>query len=126
MRRAVFLRLLVLLALSGCSVGGMGGFAGDAVGPSGTAAERRTDLETQQACRDRTNEMYEQRDRAQIYAPASSVNTPFSANYQPDVPSRGLSNQFAYERTRAECERAGIGAIEPPALNAAPPAATNR
>jgi len=134
MRRAVLLRLLALLALSGCSAVGMGGFSGDAVGPSatsggtagGTAAERRTDLETQQACRERTNEMYEQRDRAQIYAPASSVNTPFSANYQPDVPSRGLSDQFAYERTKAECERAGTGSIDQRAPNTTPPTANSR
>jgi hypothetical protein len=122
MRCAVFLRLLALLALSACSAGGMGGGGDSGVGPSGTAAERRTDLETQQACRDRTNELYEQRERAQIYAPASSVNTPFSANYQPDVPSRGLSGQFAYEQTKAECERAGTGSIDQRAPNAAPPA----
>jgi|HubBroStandDraft_1064217.scaffolds.fasta_scaffold23289_5 hypothetical protein len=125
MRCAVFLRLLALLALSACSAGGMGDGGGGALGPSGTAAERRTDLETQQACRDRTNEMYEQRDRAQIYAPASSVNTPYSANYEPDVPSRGLSEQFAYERTKAECERAGTGSIDQRAPNTAQPAANS-
>jgi hypothetical protein len=118
--------LLALLALSACSAGGMGDGGGYALGPSGTAAERRTDLETQQACRERTNEMYEQRDRAQIYAPASSVNTPYSANYQPDNPSRGLSDQFAYERTQAECERAGTGSIDQRAPNTVPPAATSR
>ncbi len=57
MRCAVFLRLLALLALSACSAGGMGGGGDSGIGPNGTAAERRTDLETQQACRDRTNEM---------------------------------------------------------------------
>jgi hypothetical protein len=126
MRRAVFFRLLALLALSACSAGGMGGGSDSGIGPSGTAAERRTDLETQQACRDRTNEMYEQRDRAEIYAPQSSVNTPFSANYQPDVPSRGLSGQFAYEQTKAECEREGTGSIDQRAPNTAQPAANSR
>jgi hypothetical protein len=94
---------LVMVALAGCSAGSLGG-GGDAVGPSGAAADQRVSLETQAACRERVNEMYAIRDRADIYAANPSVNTPFSANYQPDVPSRGLSKQFGYEQDRADCE----------------------
>ena len=114
MGRAVFRRLLApgvalaSLMLSACS-GGAGPFGGrassDAVGPSGMAAAGRTDLATQQACRRRVNEMYDIRERGDIYAANPSSNTPFSANSQVGVPSRGLSNQFAYEQTLAECER---------------------
>jgi hypothetical protein len=104
---------LVMLALTACSAGSLnpgGSVSSDAVGPSGTAAEKRTALETQQACRDRANEIVDKQRRPDIYAPNSSLNTPFSANFQPDVPSRGLSAQFAYERTAADCERnAGTG-----------------
>jgi len=98
-------RWLLILALSGCSAGSMGGPASsDAVGPSGAAADGRTSLETQVACRQRANEISEVRDRDQIYAANSSLNSPFSANFQPMVPSRGLSGQFAYEKTIADCE----------------------
>jgi hypothetical protein len=116
MSRAVFHRMLVsgvtpgvalvLLTLSACSSGLFGGrTSSDAVGPSGVAASGQTDLPTQQACRRRVNEMYDIRDRGEIYAANPSANTPFSANYLAGVPNRGLSNQFAYEQTLAECER---------------------
>ena len=105
---------LAMLVLTACSAGSLnpgGGVSSDAVGPSGTAAERRTALETQQACRDRANTIVDEQRRPDIYAPNSSLNTPFSANFQPDVPSRGLPAQFAYEKTEADCERnAGTGA----------------
>jgi hypothetical protein len=120
MSRAMIVRSLVLkaampwalLMMAACTAGSMsgGGTGWSSVGPSGTAAGGQTSLETQQACRQRTSEIYEKRERPQIYAANSSLNSPFSANYQPDVPSRGLSDQFAYERTNAECERnAGAG-----------------
>jgi hypothetical protein len=123
MSRAVLLRLPIMLALSACASGPMGG---DAVGPSGTASERRTDLETQMACRDRANQMYEQRDRARIYAPNTTANTPYSANSDLGVTSHGLSNQFAYEQTIAECERAGTGSTDTSAQTPAPPPAKGR
>lgn len=124
MSRALILRLLVPLALTAC---GSPGPSSDAVGPGGVAAERRVGLETQVACRDRANEMYERRERTAIYAANSSMNTPYSANYQPDIPSRELSSQFAYERTRAECERnAGNGNTDTVVPNMTPPAAKGR
>jgi hypothetical protein len=112
-----------VVMLSACSSGGMGGASDEAVGPSGTAASSQADLATQQACRQRVNEMYEVRDRGAIYTPNPSVNTPFSANYQPDVPSRGLSNQFSYDQSVAECEHnAATGADSSPLPLPAPPA----
>ncbi|MGD0434350.1 MAG: hypothetical protein ABSA58_24990 [Acetobacteraceae bacterium] len=99
---------LAMLALAACSPGSMnpgGGASSESVGPSGEAAENRTSLQTQQACRERANQIVDEQRRPDIYAPNSSLNTPFSANFQPDVPSRGLSGQFAYERTEADCER---------------------
>jgi hypothetical protein len=121
MSRAVILPLMAMLALSACSAGSMEpSFA--AVGPSGDAAQTRTDLATQTACRQRANEMYAQRDRARIYTANSSANTPYSANSSVGVPSQGLSGQFAYDQTIAECERnTGTGA-QLPDNPAAPPA----
>lgn len=114
---------LVALTLSACSAGSLGGgSSSSAVGPSGTAADQRATLATQAACRDQVNQMYEIRDRAEIYSPNPSVNTPFSANYQPDVPSRGLSQQFGYDQARADCEHsAATGGTDAP-----PPPATGR
>jgi hypothetical protein len=121
MSRAVVFSLMAMLALSACSAGSDGPSYG-AVGPSGDAAEARNDQATRAACRDRTNEMFDRRDRAQIYTPGSSVNTPFSANYQPGITSRGLPNQFDYERTVAECVRnSGTGAETPAIQPPAPP-----
>jgi hypothetical protein len=112
---------LLLLALAACSAGPMGGAGDNAVGPSGAAARGNTDLAIQQACRQRVNEMYEVRNRGDIYSSNPSVNTPFSANYQSDVPSRGLSNQFAYDQSLAECEHNAANGAEGPTV--APPAA---
>ncbi len=121
---------LAMLVLPACS-GGSSGTAGfGAPGPSGdTAASQPASLETQAACRQRVNEMFERRERAEIYAPASQMNTPFSANYTPDVPNRGLANQFFYEKTKSECERnagTGAGSINAVTPVSAPPAANRR
>jgi len=53
--------------------------------------------------------MYEVRDRGAIYTPNPSVNTPFSANYQPGIPDRGLSQIYERDSMVADCER-NIGA----------------
>ena len=134
MSRGIVVRSLVtglaVLALSACSAGPMGGASSDAVGPSGTAAQGRTTLDTQEACRQRVNEMVDKQNRPAIYAANSSLNTPFSANFQPMVTSRGLSGQFAYERAVADCEHNALAGpdVEAPALEttAAPPAAKGR
>jgi hypothetical protein len=111
---------LLVLMLAACSAGPMGGASDNAVGPSGAAAQGNTDLATQQACRQRVNEMYEVRDRGEIYAANPTVNSPFSANYQPDVPSRGLSNQFEYGQSLAECEHSTANGAEGPVFPPSP------
>jgi hypothetical protein len=72
--------------------------------------------------------MVEKQDRPAIYAANSSLNSPFSANFQPNVASRGLSDQFAYERSVTDCEHnAATGPdveTEAPAITA--PAAKGR
>jgi hypothetical protein len=88
-------------------MGGNDGPSSDAVGPAGAPAQGRTSLETQQACRRQINEMVDKQNRPAIYAANSSLNTPFSGNFQPSVSSRGLSGQFAYEQALADCERGG-------------------
>jgi hypothetical protein len=112
---------LAVLTLSACSAGPMGGTSSAAVGPSGTAAAGGADLATQQACRQRVNEMYEIRDRGDIYAANPSNNTPFSANSQVGVPSHGLSGQFAYDQSVAECERNAMSGAAPVAAPPSPP-----
>jgi len=124
MSRAAVLPLLALLALPACSSGpaDSGGLNWDAVGPSGGVSASRTSLETQQACRQRTSEMYDRRNRADIYAPNSSMNSPQSANYVEGVTSRGLSSQFGYEQAISDCERnSGTGAPLPEAMPAPAP-----
>jgi hypothetical protein len=119
MSRAAILPLMAMLALSACSAGSSGS---SAVGPSGDAGQSRPDLATQTACRQRANEMYEQRDRSRIYAANSAENSPSSANSYVGVPSRGLSEQFAYDQTISECERnTGTGAQLPDNPVAPPP-----
>ena len=131
MSPAAIVRLLAVLAVSACSSGSL---SGGAVGPSGSASgggmaggpepnnfsapfrggAQKVDLQTQAACRERANEIWEQQDRAEIYKPNSSVNTPFSANWEPDVPSRGLADQYAYGKTVADCERDSGGLTSGP------------
>jgi hypothetical protein len=112
---------LCLTALSSCSAGPMGGSSGGVVGPSGMAAQGQPSLEAQQACRQRANEIFDQRNRSDIYSAEPSVNTPFSANYQPNALSRGPSGQFAYEQTVADCERGGTSTRANTAAPAPPP-----
>jgi hypothetical protein len=90
MSRAVVLSLLAVLATAGCSASG---------------GSRQADLRTQNACRDRVSEIYESRNRGDIFAANSSMNSPLSANYESGPSSRGLSDQFAYGRMASDCER---------------------
>jgi hypothetical protein len=78
------------------------------------SAQAQADAATRAACRQRAEQAYEQRNRGQIYSTQSQVNTPYSANYVPDVPNRGLSDVFAHDRMVSDCVRnTGTGA-EPP------------
>ena len=111
MSRLVSFCLLFQLALGGCSSGPIGGPTGSTIGPSGEAGRPSAARETQIACRQRVNEMYDRRDRADLYTTNGFNNLPYSANYQSGISSRGLANQFDYERTRVECENtSGTGA----------------
>jgi hypothetical protein len=93
-----FVALLTVVALSGC----------DAPSPTGQA---QADSATRVACEKRAEQAYEQQNRAQIYAPQSQVNTPYSANYTPDVSNRGLSDLFVHDRMVSDCVRnTGTGA----------------
>ena len=98
--------LLGTIALSAC---------GDTLPRSGQA---RADAETTAACRHRADEIYDRQNRAEIYSPQSSVNTPFSGNYNPGLPDRNLSQLFAHDKLISDCVRnTGTGSerTQPPA-----------
>jgi hypothetical protein len=93
--------LLGALALSACDGAPLTGQA-------------KADAATQAACRQRADQTYEQQNRGQIYSPQSQVNMPYSANYVPDVPNRGLSDVFAHDRMISDCVRnTGTGTERP-------------
>lgn len=81
------------LALSAC--GGSPPLTGQA----------QADAETRAACEQRAEAVYTQQNRADIYSPPGSVNTPYSANYVPGVPNRGLSQIYAHDRLVNDCIR---------------------
>ena len=68
MSRAVIFALMAMLALAVAPPAQWARSESSAVGPSGDAGQTRTDLATRAACRQRANEMYDQRDRARSYA----------------------------------------------------------
>jgi hypothetical protein len=119
MSRAAFIRSLALIGslaptLAACSSG-----------PLSPAGGTAPDLATQNACRKFASDVYDERNRGDIYAANSSMNSPYSANYQSGIPSRGLADQFAYRQIESNCERdSGPGAE--PALTPAPAAAEAR
>jgi len=94
LRPVISLGLLAgVAALSACA---------EAPAPTGQA---QADAETRAACEQRAEAVYEQQNRADIYAPAPAVNTPFSSNYVPGIPNRGLSQVFAHDRIVSDCVR---------------------
>lgn len=99
MSRLARLALLGALAVSGCGEG------------APRSPQAQADASTRAACRQRANEVYNQQNRGNIYAPASQMNTPFSANYLPGVSDRGLSQLFAQDKMISDCVRnTGTGA----------------
>nr|WP_294521188.1 hypothetical protein [uncultured Rhodopila sp.] len=81
-------------------------------------AQQQADAQTAAACRQRANEIFDRQNRGAIYAANPSTNSPFSANFTGDNPSRGLSQQFAHDRQVSDCIRnSGTGAerSQPPA-----------
>ena len=97
-----FAGLLAGAALGGC----------DRPAPTG---QMRADAATRAACETRAEQAYEQRNRAEIYAPQSQVNTPYSANYVSGDATRGLSDLFVHDRMVNDCVRnTGTGAERSP------------
>jgi len=99
-------------------------------GPPATP-ESRAQQSLVEACRHRADEAYNLTHRGDIYAGASQVNTPFSANYLAGVPDRGLSDMYARDQMVSDCVR-NTGAegsrtpsgTELPSGELLPPAAT--
>src|SRR4051794_39120221 len=93
-----------------------------ACSPAPQSPQARADSETLAACRQRAEDVYRQQNRGDIYSPASSVNTPFSSNYVPGIPDRGLSQIYAHDRIVSNCVRnTGTGAERSPAPTAPSP-----
>jgi hypothetical protein len=95
--------LVPLLVVSGCDA------------PPRPSGQTQADAQTRLACQQRAEQAYDQQNRADIYSPQSSVNTPFSANYTPGVSDRGLSQLFVHDRMVSDCVRnTGTGAERSP------------
>jgi len=85
------------------------------------SGQAQADAETRAACQQRAEQAYDQRNRAEIYSPPATVNTPYSANFVPATSDRGLSDLFAHDRMVSDCVRnTGTGTERIPA--SAPPA----
>lgn len=67
--------------------------------------QARADAQTRAACQSRAEQAYNQQNRGQIYSPPVPINTPYSANYNPDTPDRGLSDLFVHDRMISDCIR---------------------
>jgi hypothetical protein len=82
--------------------------------PTGQA---QADAATRAACQERAEQADRQQNRAEIYSPPPTVNTPFSSNFTP-VTDRGLSDLFVHDRMISDCIRnTGTGAERtPPSL----------
>jgi hypothetical protein len=63
------------------------------------------DAQTRAACRQRADQAWEVQNRAQIFAPSSTVNSPYSTNYLPGDTNKGLSELFAHDRMVSDCVR---------------------
>ena len=93
--------LLASLALAACDGGGSYG-GGSGVGGG---AISRSDAATLAACSQHADQVYDQRNRAAIYMPQSSVNTPYSANFTPEVTTRGLADRYSRDSMIRDCVR---------------------
>ncbi len=92
----MFALATLLALLAGCALPGA---------PAPGSPQAQANEQTAAACRQRADALYNIRHRDTIYAPASQVNTPFSANYQPGVPDRGLSDLYERDSMVSDCER---------------------
>jgi hypothetical protein len=94
------IRVSAALLLTAVTLG-----ACDAPLPAPLRSQAQADASTVAACRQRANQIYDQQNRGAIYSPQNQANTPFSANWTPDVPNRGLSAQFGFDRSVNDCIR---------------------
>ncbi|HEY1933317.1 MAG TPA: hypothetical protein VGG99_14995 [Acetobacteraceae bacterium] len=86
--------VLLLLLLSGCAI------------PLGHEAPQvRADAETEAACRQRAEQIYDVQHRADIYSPPPTINTPFSTNFVPGVTDRQLANEHEHQELINDCVR---------------------
>lgn len=92
------IRLLATLALTGMMLS-----ACDI--PAPLRSQEQADAQTVAACRTRANEVFDQQNRGTIFSQQSQVNMPYSANWTPDVPNRGLSQVFGFDRMVNDCVR---------------------
>jgi hypothetical protein len=72
-----------------------------------TGGEARGDAATEAACRQHADQVYDVRNRGDIYSPQSGVNTPSSGSYAPGGDSRNLGQIFARDRMIRDCVRRG-------------------
>jgi len=73
--------------------------------PTPSTGDAKTDAAILQACRQRANEVYDRRNRAEIYAPQYGGSSPLSGTYTDVGINRGLSAQFAFEQMVRDCVR---------------------
>lgn len=90
----------------------------DTLTPS--TGDAKTDAAVLAACRQRANEVYDRRNRAEIYAPQYGGNSPLSGTYTDVGINRGLSAQFSFEQMVRDCVRQSNVTGER-AIGAAPP-----
>jgi hypothetical protein len=83
--------MLIALAVAACA-------------PTPQTPQARAAAETDAACRQRADEAYDRQNRGEIYS-ITDRNVPFSANYLPDVPNRGLSQLYAHDVMVRDCVR---------------------
>lgn len=104
MSRVALLRLVAPLAatlvLAACTFGSQGGGSSPAGGVLST-----TDAATEAACRQRADEMYNRQHRGELYSAPSSMNSPYSANYNAGITTRGLSDLYARDTAIRDCVR---------------------
>jgi len=109
----------LLLALAACAAPPPPVSMGSADGSTG---QTRADAATRAACREHADAVYNRQNRDTIYT-ISSRDTPYSANYTPDVPSRGLPQRFVRENMVQDCIRntgTETDRVEPEAAGTAP------
>ncbi len=73
--------------------------------PTPSSGDAKADAAVLQACRQRANEVYDRRNRAEIYAPQYGGNSPLSGGYTDVGINRGLSAQFSFEQMVRDCVR---------------------